>query len=185
MIVGTITGVSASLARQHERQQQILGASEMASRLAIIRADDPDLLPQSGLPVAYGDHLYRWSLASGPVRFELGETAQTAEDQTQRGGGLDLDNRIVVVRVNVWLSEEHPGGSLNEPVLGDSVPFASITRMIDPFGFENADQTARRLEGPGGVEGFMADFLGATFGNAATESETLGSNLSSDGEGDQ
>ena len=44
------------------RQQQLLGASEVANRIILQYLDDRTHLPRQSEPIAYGRFDYRWSL---------------------------------------------------------------------------------------------------------------------------
>lgn len=162
MIAATLSGVSAALRRGDERERQMLGAAEMASRLIIIQNDDPTMMPQPGLPVWYGPEgssegfFYRWSLNERAVRVALSEAGQ--EVAASRTSGSDFSKRVKVITVNVWLSEDS-GGAFAP---ADGIPRATVSRLIDTLGFHNPDRDNRALQQENGLEDIMQRLLEAS-----------------------
>lgn len=181
MAATTIVGVSSALRKNFERQQQLLGAAEMANRLMLIFRDDPRDLPPQTRPAWYGPAdsefgwSYRWSLTEAPVSVEMSEHAREAS-QTSGPDTIQFSKRMRVIRIDVWLSEES-GGSVRR---GQGVPECSISRLVDPLAFTNNDRDQRALEREG-VESFLSNIIG-TLGSSESGggTRTLGTESGDD-----
>ena len=119
-----VVGISMVMGQQI-RQQQRLAAAEISNRLILQYLDDPDTLPDSNLPVAYGNEKYRWTMNIAPVNL-LSARAEVGSELEERSR-LTLD-RMNAITIMVWLGEESGGTFKYEP----SSPFFAITRVVDP-----------------------------------------------------
>ncbi|MFG0283322.1 MAG: hypothetical protein ACF8R7_02775 [Phycisphaerales bacterium JB039] len=125
------------------RQEQLLGAAEVASRVVVMYLDDPDAtLAQQGKPMDYGPYRYRWRADAQAIELRADADAEAQGGPTS-GGGVSLSN-LKELTVLVWLSEESGGGY--DPVPG--VPQFSVRRMLDmnPT-FRNPDSLQGAMEG--------------------------------------
>lgn len=149
LVTASLAGAVAFMRTNQARLEQRLGAAELANRLILQYIDDDESLPNRTLPIGYGDRLYRWSMEQQRVRFKTRTSG--AENANQGiGGGVSLD-RVQLVTVRVWLSEESGGTRDFHPETANAV----ITRLIDPLAFSNPDSLETLLESPGGMERLM------------------------------
>lgn len=127
-----------------ERQQRRLGAAELCNRLILQYLDDKETMPSPTLPVAYGGARYRWRLTEAPAHL----TPARPDVAAERIGASSLTvDRIQLITVNVWLSEESGGSFVND---GTS-PSYTITRLMDPISTSrNPDSFANLLANPQG-----------------------------------
>jgi type II secretory pathway pseudopilin PulG len=117
------------------RQQQLLGAAEVANRVILIYMDDDQQLPPRTRSIQYGPHYYRWELRAAPVEVELpsgvsGDVSRRVNDQAMR--------YVRELRVRVWLSEENgqTGGSYTPT---GRTPQVTVTRLWNPMVPTNPD----------------------------------------------
>ena len=125
------------------RQEQLLGAAEVASRVVVMYLDDPDAaLAEQGKPMDYGPYRYRWRADAEPIELQADADAEAQGGPTS-GGGVSLSN-LQELSVQVWLSEE--SGGAYDPTPG--VPQFALRRMLDmnPT-FRNPDSLQGAMEG--------------------------------------
>lgn len=158
MVAGTLSVTVSAIGGSFMRQQDRLGAAEIASRLLLMRADDEDSLPGPNEDIPYGERSFRWMIEERPVLITLSEPAREATSNGTAGGGtIDLSRRIVSVTVTTWLSE-FSGGSA---VFDEDLPHYSLTRLIDPISFTTSDSAEIRLETQEDIENFMGNVIGS------------------------
>jgi prepilin-type N-terminal cleavage/methylation domain-containing protein len=114
----------------HKREQQSLGAAELASSIIIQYLDDKNGLPSQIAPVDYGPWQYRYTIREDRVGFRPARTG----DGTAPARTLSID-RIKQVTVKVWLTEEREGG----PSDSETMPGFELTRVLDPLALRNPD----------------------------------------------
>jgi len=119
-----IMGISMVMGQQ-VRQQQRLACAEIANRLILQQLDDPESMPDSALPIAYGNEKYRWKLIETPVQLVSALSGVGSELEERSRFTLD---RMNAVTIRVWLGEESGGSFREEP----SSPFYALSRVIDP-----------------------------------------------------
>lgn len=152
IVTASIFGVFSFLAGNQARQQQLLGANELASRLVLMYLDDPLGMPRPDSTLDYGPYKYRWEYREQPIGVV--EAVPDARDPG-RSPSLPLD-RFTEVTVRVWLSEQS-GGSRD----GAGAPQATIGRMFDPvFFFRNPDSAEHLLKDPARFQQFMERMMG-------------------------
>ncbi len=142
MMAAVILGTISAIWGWQGRQQESLGAAEVANRLMLTYLDDSTEMPPSNLPVAYGPYRFHWEMKRTPVKIRDPEdlppdVASKRAEKTVRSG---LD-RIEFVTVKVWLSEE-TGGTLN---LEEGTPHALLERLVDPLAFRNPDSIKKKF----------------------------------------
>ncbi len=153
VVTSAMFGLLSYLVAAQVREQQRLGASELANRLVLQYLDDPNALPNSSLPLEYGINTFRWDHRDGPVT--LIESVPDGRDPA-RPSQLPLD-RFMEVSVRVWLSERS-GGAVR-PETG--VPIATVTRVYDPFYFtRNPDSGENMIQDPQRLEQMMQRLMG-------------------------
>lgn len=165
MIAATFSAVISMCARDTRTLEQRLAAAEMASRLVVMYIDDKDSLPVRGQPVAYNNRpgvsdaermLFNWSIDDGGrVGLEPSQAA-TRSVSSIRGSVRNIEDRVTLVRVHVWLAAES-GGSVRPSPL---VPHATAVRLYDPASFNNRDSTIERIGTLEDVEDVINDFIG-------------------------
>jgi len=145
MVASSLAGAVSFMTRSQTRLDQRLGASELANRLILQYMDDRESLPDRSLPIEYDIDRYRWTLEEAPVKFVFDNRQSDAPGGP--GGGVSLD-RIKLITIRVWLGDDS-GGSRS---FTRDVPYAEITRLIDPLAFNNPDSLETLLQQPGGLE---------------------------------
>lgn len=152
IIAAALFAVCNLLHASQVRQQQTLGAAELANRLILQFLDDEDALPSQSLAIEYGPYRYRWTLSNEPIELAEQNAAQRLANQSSP---IDI-NRFRQITARVWLSEESGGD--RSP--GRGQPEVAITRLMDPIGIRNYDAVERMLETPEGRERFMRQMMG-------------------------
>jgi len=143
--------------RQNAREQQRLGAVELASRLIAMYLDDPDTMPSRFQPLGYGPYLYRYRLDVGRVEFQ---DSTTRDSDGRQGGGAGM-NRLQQVSVHVWLGDQ-PFSSA-----GDA-PDATLTRLVDPLNImRNPDSADNMINTETGQNRLIRQLLGLDEGDGA------------------
>ena len=127
------------------RQQQLLGAAEVANRIVLQYLDDRTHLPRQSEPIAYGRFDYHWSLKVERVvlREPDGLSQEAIASRAERTEG---SNRAAPrsVTVHVWLSDSGPrttGRSVRRPEF-------TLTRLMDPQSTRNPDSFRKMLTTP-------------------------------------
>lgn len=121
----------------HKREQQSLGAAELASSIIIQYLDDKNGLPSQIAPVDYGPWQYRYTIREDRVGFRPARSS----DGSGPARTLSID-RIKQVTVKVWLTEEREGGDSNPDVM----PSFELTRVLDPLALRNPDSFKNMME---------------------------------------
>ncbi len=125
LIATTSMAALSFIHKAHTREQRLLAASEIASRLVLMYIDDPESPGKEGNSIEWiNGEKYRYKVDHGTVNITSAVPAPT--DSRENVIGLDA---IHIVKVRVWLGEES-GGSLN---FNTNTPFAVMTRIIDPL----------------------------------------------------
>lgn len=154
MMAAVILGTISAIWGWQGRQQETLGAAEVANRMILTYLDDSTEMPPSNLPVAYGPYRYRWEMKRTPVKVRDPEdlppdVAAKRAERTVRSG---LD-RIEFVTVRVWLSEE-TGGTLKPE---EGTPQAMLERLVDPLAFRNPDSIKKKFSNPSKLGTMLSD----------------------------
>lgn len=154
MVAAGFLGMISAIWGWQGRQQQSLGAAELANRLILTYLDDSTAMPSSSLPIEYGPYRYRWKMKAEAVKMRdpddlPPEVAQKRAEKSQRSG---LD-RIKFVSVHVWLSEESGGGM----TAGADTPQATLERLVDPLAFRNPDSIKKKFNNPGKLGEMLSD----------------------------
>lgn len=168
LVASTLGATVGAVGKSFQRQRDRLAAAEVASRIALIRVDDEEGMPNPTLPIGYGDREFRWEMRESPVLVTLSGPARAAVDQGAGNSSVDLSRRILSVTVTAWLAEEAGGSFSFDPDL----PHATITRLIDPLDFATHDSAQRRLDTQEDIESFMRTFMGtatSTTGGSNTQ----------------
>ncbi|MBU6413498.1 MAG: hypothetical protein KGS45_08490 [Planctomycetes bacterium] len=168
----------------HKREQQTLGAAELASSIIIQYLDDKNGLPSQIAPVDYGPWQYRYTIREDRVGFRPARSG----DGTGPARTLSIE-RIKQVTVKVWLTEEREGGESTPDVM----PSFELTRVLDPLALRNPDSFKNMMESDqlkrqfgdevtGGVGG-LAPPPGSSSGNRRTPPKAPANDSKSGGEG--
>lgn len=127
------------------RQQQLLGAAEVANRIILQYLDDRTHLPRQSETIAYGRFDYRWSLKvervvlrepDGLSRDAIASRAERTEGSNRAGPRS--------VTVHVWLSDSGPrttGRRVRRPEF-------TLTRLMDPQSPRNPDSFRKMIADP-------------------------------------
>lgn len=148
----------AAIGSGSEKQQQRLGAMELANRLVLTHLDDPESLPDPTLAVAYGKWRFRWSREILPMLMTPSDTAAAVEGAATSAS--EISKRCETVVLKVWLSEES-GGSYG---FSDLVPNATMGRLVNRLNFaRNADAMTRTLNtsDPARMQQLLREFIGS------------------------
>ena len=121
----TMSAVGAIVGNQ-QRAQLRLGAAELANRLMLQYLDDETAMPSKSLPVQYSGRRYRWEMSETPVEIVPARPEIAQERLALTPMSL---NRLKVVRIRVWLSEESGGAYRPDGI----APEFSVSRLIDPI----------------------------------------------------
>jgi hypothetical protein len=169
LLAAAVLGALSNVVAQQTRQQRRVQAMELANRLMLQYLDDPNLLPSRSLPVAYGKERFRWDAAETPTRL-VPALAEVAAEREQRSALIV--NRIKVVTLRVWLSEES-GGSMGPD---DSVPSATLTRLVDPVAalYRNPDTMAAILADDKRKREILAQFTDTAAGGLVNRPTNAG-----------
>jgi hypothetical protein len=156
MIAAVILGTLAAIWGWQGRQQETLGAAEIANRLILSYLDDPTTMPSEALPVAYGPYRYHWDMERETVKLRDPEDLppEVAAKRAERAGRSGL-GRIEFVSVKVWLSEE-TGGRLSPD---ESTPQATLERLVDPLAFRNPDSIKKKFNNPDKLGAMLNDMV--------------------------
>lgn len=155
--------------RLNLREQQRLGAAEVANRLLITYLDDEKSLPSEFNTISYGEFSYRYRKSR--TKFSVIE-ARPSEAPAGGSRPLSLD-RFQQITVRVWLSEE-TGGSFD----GTGAPSVTLTRLLDPVALRNPDSLDARRGSPEGMRGMMDELKDASNmpGSSGTNRPAPGTN---------
>lgn len=150
-----------SIWRWQSRQEQTLGAAEVANRLMLIYLDSKDEMPSQMAPVDYGRYRYRWSMRvtgvelAAPAGLEL----DAARRRSERAERSKLQDRLRHVTIRAWLSEENEGtaGSFR---FDDRAPSAVVSRLVDPIATRNPDSLKNVMSDPEKWARMLGDMMG-------------------------
>jgi len=181
MVTATLAGAVGALRSQGERNRQRLAAMELANRLLLQYVDDEENLPSELLPVAYDGLLYRWRSEVRPVDVRISDAGRRTRDESGRTG-FDFGRRLKVVSVSVWLAGESGGSDVEN----DRVPRASLSRIVDPIAFRNADSVDRRFgDDPTRMMEVLLDMTAGSAGSSGDSSGGSSGTGSGSGSGGQ
>jgi len=129
-----------------QRQQQTLGAAEVANRLILQYLDDFNQLPRRSAPIPYGGYSYRWSLREEDVELQVPSGLPT-EVMATLSERRDRSNRSSPksITVHVWLSEEQANGGITATA---QTPEFVLTRLMDPMAPRNPDTFRKIINDP-------------------------------------
>lgn len=158
MVATTIAGAVSFLQKSQTRQNERLGAAELANRMVVQFLDEKDAMPSPSLPIEYNRKLYRWRLEETAVEYRVDPAGREA--MTGRNG-LRSD-RARMITVTVWLSEKS-GGSRG---YSGTVPSAALTRLFDPLGVisRNPDSTQKMFETQEGINQYINELMNISQG---------------------
>lgn len=169
ILSSTVFGAFSYLTGRQRLEQQKLGSAEVANRLMLQYLDDPNTMPEVGLPVEHGQDRYRWDKIETPVKIKPAEPANpqaaaSAGTPTARGNSALMENtRPVTIRA--WLSEES-GGSYDHDL---SVPNVTITRIVYPtIAGRNPDSASNILKDPEAMRRYRDMLTGASSGKSGS-----------------
>jgi len=128
------------------RQQQTLGAAEVANRLILQYLDDFTQLPRRSTPIPYGGYSYRWSLHEENVELQTPD-GLSSEAMSTLAERRDRSNRSSPksITVHVWLSEEQANGGV---IASAQTPEFVLTRLMDPMAPRNPDSFGKSISNP-------------------------------------
>lgn len=135
------------------REQERLGAAELASRLIIIYLDDQKSLPSEFNTIPYENYTYRYTMKESKFTVKEMHPVEALPNSPSRGLSLD---RFKQVTIRVWLSEE-TGGTLDG---GPGTPSVTLTRLVDPIALRNPDVLERKRDSPDGMRSLAEEFMG-------------------------
>lgn len=155
LLASVLFGALNMMVASQKRQQQRLACAELGNRLILMYLDDKESMPSSVSPIPYAGDDYRWALSETPVDI-VPARPDVAMERAAESRGLRLD-RIQNVTVRVWLGDASGGAAAYD----ESVPFAVLTRMVDPIGraIRNPDSAEYLLKDPNAArfQEFMND----------------------------
>jgi hypothetical protein len=171
IVAGAMFGVYAFALGSEAKQQQRLGAVEVANKLILNYLDSPSGMPDPSKPVEFGlppgpPLKYRWEL-----REELVRVVEPSEDQRDRSRESPLKNdRFRQVSVHVWLSEQSGGSRYAD----GNTPSATLSRMLDPIAPRNPDSYMAMIKNQGDLERLIQTFMGMGAVSPATSGAATG-----------
>lgn len=154
LVAGSMLSAVGYLYNAQNRNRQRLACAELANRLLLEYIDDKEKLPAADAPLDYGHERFRWDIREEPVQVH----PTVAPDVAARSPISGRIDRIIMVTVTVWLSEES-GGSRN---LALGVPTVSLWRFVDPLAFRNPDAINRMLTTDAGRRRLLESVMGTS-----------------------
>lgn len=150
-----LVAVAASAAvsfifKSQSREARSLAAAELGNRIILMYLDDPQSPDTEGDKITWSTgETYRWSIDRSEVAFtpavEPKEASSAGVENTNRvppsSGAANNLERLHVVRVRVWLSEDNGGSFSYSPAIAN----ASLSRLIDPMEAVSRPDSSRRL----------------------------------------
>jgi hypothetical protein len=129
-----------------QRQQQTLGAAEVANRLILQYLDDYKQMPRRTDSIPYGGYSYRWSLTEKDVELKVpgGLSSEAIATLAERRERSNRSNPLSIT-VHVWLSEEHENGGYTARA---ETPEFVLTRLMDPMAARNPDTFRKMIADP-------------------------------------
>ncbi|GJM18978.1 MAG: hypothetical protein DHS20C14_11910 [Phycisphaeraceae bacterium] len=164
LLASTIAMLTGSLQRSQQRHKDLLATHELANALILQYVDDPNSVPSSSEPVAYNDAKYRFTFKETRARIALDAAAFGDDQASRRERNVD---RVKQISVTVWPSEDF-GGSAR---FDQSLPHASLTRLVDPLSFANPDSANTRLNTEEGMTGVLQELMSLDGGGPAGDDE--------------
>jgi hypothetical protein len=139
MVAAVVFGAIGFMLSRQRAEQQTLGATEVASRLMLQYIDDPYVMPDNTLAVAYGPDRYRWEMQTRRVQLRPAEPVRPRNPTREGERQSTLIDRSDFITISVWLGEES-GGTRDR---SDAVPHASVSRVLYPMASRNSDSFER------------------------------------------
>lgn len=150
-----LVAVAASAAvsfifKSQSREARSLAAAELGNRIILMYLDDPQSPDTEGDKITWSTgETYRWSIDRSEVAFtpavEPKEASSAGVENTNRvppsSGAANNLERLHVVRVRVWLSEDNGGSFSFSPAVAN----ASLCRLVDPMETVTRPDSRRRI----------------------------------------
>lgn len=154
MIATTLVAGLGFVHADHRRQQQNLGAAEIANRLMLQYLDEKTAMPSEALAVTYGSrgqYRYYWRVQEDKVAMR--EVRPGSNAMANRTGGVSPD-RIRLVTIRVWNEQ-----TLNvNPALSGFPEDYRLARLMDPIAPRNPDSLDKMLRTPEGMAEYLRQF---------------------------
>lgn len=151
MIATTLVAGLGFVHADHRRQQQKLGAAEIANRLMLQYLDEKSAMPSEALAVTYGARgQYRYYWKAQEEKVSLREVRPGSSASANRVGGVKAD-RIKLITIRVW-NEQIPNVN---PALSGLPEDYRLARLMDPIAARNPDSIGKELSTPEGMARFM------------------------------
>ena len=154
MIATTLVAGLGFVHADHRRQQQNLGAAEIANRLMLQYLDEKTAMPSDALAVTYGSrgqYRYYWKVQEEKVSMR--EMRPGSGALANRTGGVKAD-RIKLVTIRVW-NEQTPNVN---PALSGFPEDYRLARLMDPIAPRNPDSLDKMLQTPEGMAEYLRQF---------------------------
>lgn len=151
MIATTLVAGLGFVHADQRRQQQNLGAAEIANRLMLQYLDEKSAMPSDALAVTYGargQFRYYWKVQEDKISMREVRPGSTAT--ANRTGGVTPD-RIKLITIRVW-NEQTPNVN---PALSGLPEDYRLARLMDPIAPRNPDSIGKTMSTPEG----MAEWL--------------------------
>jgi len=152
-----IMSASAAISFMHKsqaREGRSLTAAELGNRIILMYLDDPESPESEGDKITWSTgETFRWEMDRSSVEFTPAvepkdqpsgggpEGVPSANSPRASGGASSNLERLHVIRVKVWLSEES-GGTFG---FSKEVPNATLCRLVDPMETVTRPDSRRRI----------------------------------------
>lgn len=154
MIATTLVAGLGFVHADQRRQQQKLGAAEIANRLMLQYLDEKSAMPSDALAVTYGSRgqfRYYWRVQEDKVSMRAVRPGSSTD--ANRSGGVSAD-RIKLITIRVWNEQ-----TLNvNPALSGLPEDYRLARLMDPIAPRNPDSLAKMLNTPEGMAEYLRQF---------------------------
>lgn len=139
VILGAVSFMESSFARQRHRLQ----AMEVAHRVVAQHIDNPELLPDSGVPIQQGRSFYRYTLAEEVLVQEDAGDQQIGRRTARRKQDLSVEDsfRHMLNKLTIRVYLDDP----SNPALDARQPIVALTRLFDPIQGRPQDVALKEL----------------------------------------
>lgn len=154
LIASATMGALGFVFTSQTRERQTLAAAELSNRLLLMYLDDPGSLDSQGDKIDWitGER-FRWEKHRGSL------SVRPAVDVESRSNAVAPLDRLHVISVRVWLSEDSGGSFAWEP----GVPSATLSRIMDPFSMMLRPDSGERMRSEYGLSGLQEWFRSGQF----------------------
>jgi type II secretory pathway pseudopilin PulG len=155
LLSATVLGSLSAIDAMQRRNQMVLAANEVASRLMLMQLDDDRSLPSKAQVIEQGPFLFMYDLVEETVKLELNRRQGSLDTKPQ---GLD---RFQQYSITIYEAELING----MPRSVEQV--AQLQRIVDPFTMRNRESMRRIEQDPNRFIGRVTQFFGKGAGGGS------------------